>query len=98
MRRVNVVSSVLPWGMRDSRSEANRVAVSIPETSRKPPSAGDFRCGFPDFDADFPYAATHCDEYVCLLQHLPERSLLRGKYDNFGIALVSRKGTFAATK
>jgi hypothetical protein len=85
-------------GVRDSRSEPNRVAVSIPETSRKPSCAGNFRCGFPDFEADFPYAATYCDKYVCLLQHVPERSLLRGNYDNFGIALVSRKGTFAATK
>jgi hypothetical protein len=83
---------------RDSRPAAGRGVISIPEFDPKPPLAGDFRHGFPDFEADFPSAATHCDEYVCLLQQVFGKIATEGNYDNFGIALGSRKGTFVATK
>jgi hypothetical protein len=87
LRRVKAVSAMF-WRLARFVAGGRACCRFEPGNSRKPPLAGDFRSEFPDFVADFPAPAMHCDKYVCLLQQLPERSPLRGNYDNFGIALV----------
>jgi hypothetical protein len=87
LRRVKAVSA-MPRGLARFAAGGRACCHFEPGNSRKPPLSGDFRGEFPDFAANFPAPAVHCDEYVCLLQQLPETWPLRGNYDNFGIALV----------
>jgi hypothetical protein len=87
LRRVKAVSAML-WGLARFAAGGRACCHFEPGNSRKPPLAGDFRSEFPDSVANFPASTMHCDDYVCLLQHLPERWPLGGNYDNFGIALV----------